>query len=50
MVLCAGRVVADGPPGEVPSASLLSRVYEQPVEVLPHPRTGALLVIPRRDS
>jgi iron complex transport system ATP-binding protein len=48
-ILCAGRVAADGPPGEVLSEPLLSRVYDQPVEVLPHPRTGALLVIPRRD-
>ncbi|MDQ0403459.1 hypothetical protein J2S50_002008 [Streptomyces sp. DSM 40167] len=28
---------------------LLSEVYDQPVEVLPHPRTGALLVVPRRE-
>ncbi len=48
-LLCAGRVAADGPSGEVFSEALLSRVYDQPVEVLPHPRTGAPLVIPRRD-
>ncbi|WP_445528997.1 heme ABC transporter ATP-binding protein [Streptomyces cyslabdanicus] len=47
-VLCAGRVAADGPPAEVFSEKLLSRVYDQPVEVLPHPRTGAVLVTPRR--
>lgn len=29
---------------------LLSRVYRQPVEVLPHPRTGAPLVVPVRDE
>ncbi|MFC4332051.1 heme ABC transporter ATP-binding protein [Streptomyces andamanensis] len=47
-VLAAGRVAADGPPGEIFTEELLSRVYDQPVEVLPHPRTGAVLVTPRR--
>ncbi|MEV5544962.1 heme ABC transporter ATP-binding protein [Streptomyces sp. NPDC052309] len=45
-VLCAGRVAADGPPAEVFSGRLLSEVYDQPVEVFPHPRTGAVLVTP----
>ncbi|MFI7497423.1 heme ABC transporter ATP-binding protein [Streptomyces sp. NPDC049687] len=48
-ILCAGRVVADGAPAEVFGERLLSDVYEQPVEVLPHPRTGALLVTPKRN-
>lgn len=48
-ILCAGRVAADGPPAEVFSDALLSEVYDQPVEVLPHPRTGALLVAPKRN-
>ncbi|WP_210577691.1 heme ABC transporter ATP-binding protein [Streptomyces sp. GESEQ-4] len=48
-ILRAGEVVADGPPGEVFSDRLLSEVYDQEVEVLPHPRTGAVLVTPRRD-
>ncbi|MFD9006891.1 heme ABC transporter ATP-binding protein [Streptomyces sp. NPDC059582] len=48
-ILCAGRVAADGPPAEVFSEDLLSRVYDQPLEVLPHPRTGALLVTPERN-
>ncbi|KOX27463.1 hemin ABC transporter ATP-binding protein [Streptomyces sp. NRRL F-4707] len=47
-VLRAGRIAADGPPAEVFAEELLSEVYEQPVEVFPHPRTGALLVVPRR--
>ncbi|MET9557060.1 heme ABC transporter ATP-binding protein [Streptomyces sp. NPDC006645] len=47
-VLHAGRVVADGPPAEVFGDELLSRVYRQPVEVFPHPRTGTPLVIPMR--
>ncbi|MDH6698011.1 heme ABC transporter ATP-binding protein [Streptomyces griseoviridis] len=48
-VLAAGRVAADGPPAEVFSAPLLSRVYDQPVEVFPHPRTDALLITPQRN-
>ncbi|MBZ9640224.1 heme ABC transporter ATP-binding protein [Streptomyces sp. PSKA30] len=48
-VLHAGRIAADGPPAEVFSDRLLTDVYDQPVEVLPHPRTGAVLVTPRRD-
>ncbi|MBB5933283.1 heme ABC transporter ATP-binding protein [Streptomyces zagrosensis] len=48
-VLHEGSVAADGPPGEVFDAKLLSSVYRQPVEVLPHPRTGTPLVLPRRD-
>lgn len=47
-ILRAGRVAADGPPAEVFSERLLSEVYDQPVEVLPHPRTGEVLVTPRR--
>ncbi|GGX52775.1 heme ABC transporter ATP-binding protein [Streptomyces minutiscleroticus] len=49
-ILRAGRVVADGPPGEVFTAGRLTDVYAQPVEVFPHPRTGAVLVAPRRDA
>ncbi|MFJ4470743.1 heme ABC transporter ATP-binding protein [Streptomyces sp. NPDC089424] len=49
-VLHGGRVAADGPPAEVFDERLLSEVYDQPVEVLAHPRTGAVLVAPRRDG
>jgi iron complex transport system ATP-binding protein len=49
-VLRAGRVAADGPPEEVFTQRLLSEVYEQPVEVFPHPRTGAVLVLPARNG
>ncbi|MFZ2172453.1 MAG: heme ABC transporter ATP-binding protein [Rhodococcus sp. (in: high G+C Gram-positive bacteria)] len=49
IVLEKGRVAADGPPGDVLSEELLTRVYRHPVEVLAHPRTGAALVLPRRD-
>ncbi|MEU1196702.1 ATP-binding cassette domain-containing protein [Streptomyces sp. NPDC005813] len=49
-ILCAGRVAAAGPPAEVFTADLLGEVYRQPVEVFPHPGTGALLIAPRRDT
>ncbi|MFE7119943.1 heme ABC transporter ATP-binding protein [Streptomyces sp. NPDC057654] len=48
-VLHEGRIAADGPPERVFDAELLTRVYRQPVEVVPHPRTGEPLVIPRRE-
>ncbi len=47
-VLHGGRIAAVGPPAEVFEDALLSLVYRQPVEVLPHPRTGAPLVVPVR--
>ncbi|GGM86467.1 heme ABC transporter ATP-binding protein [Streptomyces fuscichromogenes] len=47
-ILRAGRVAADGPPAEVFEERLLSEVYDQPVEVFPHPRTGVAVVAPRR--
>ncbi|WP_256107360.1 heme ABC transporter ATP-binding protein [Streptomyces sp. ODS05-4] len=47
-VLHRGAVAADGPPAQVLRAPLLSRVYRQAVEVLPHPATGAPLVLPVR--
>ncbi|MFE2553573.1 heme ABC transporter ATP-binding protein [Streptomyces sp. NPDC059355] len=49
-VLHDGRIAVDGPPAEVFEDELLSRVYRQPVEVLPHPRTGVPLVVPVRDE
>ncbi|MFE7890583.1 heme ABC transporter ATP-binding protein [Streptomyces sp. NPDC057412] len=48
-ILHRGRVAADGTPAEVFSEELLSEVYDQPVDVLSHPRTGAVLVTPRRN-
>ncbi|MFF3651299.1 heme ABC transporter ATP-binding protein [Streptomyces sp. NPDC002181] len=49
-VLHDGRIAVDGPPAEVFEGGLLSRVYRQPVEVLPHPRTGVPLVVPVRNG
>jgi iron complex transport system ATP-binding protein len=48
VVLQGGAVVASGPPVEVLDADLLSAVYQHPIEVVPHPRTGAPVVLPRR--
>lgn len=47
-VLRGGALAVEGAPGEVFTAELLSEVYRQPVEVFPHPRTGAPLVTPVR--
>ncbi|AXG77541.1 heme ABC transporter ATP-binding protein [Streptomyces paludis] len=49
-VLHDGRIAAEGPPAEIFGDELLSRVYRQPVEVFPHPRTGTPLVIPKRGA
>ncbi|MGW3425586.1 heme ABC transporter ATP-binding protein [Streptomyces phaeochromogenes] len=50
VILRAGRAVADGRPAEIFTDRLLSDVYQQPVEVFPHPRTGEVLVAPLRSS
>ncbi|MVU82469.1 heme ABC transporter ATP-binding protein [Nocardia sp. ET3-3] len=47
-VLEAGRIAADGPPREILTPALLSRVYQHPVDVFDHPVTGAQLVLPVR--
>ncbi|MFI0236471.1 heme ABC transporter ATP-binding protein [Streptomyces sp. NPDC016845] len=50
VILRNGRVTADGPPEKVFEAALLSEVYQHPVEVVPHPGTGAPLVLPLREQ
>jgi iron complex transport system ATP-binding protein len=47
-VMCDGGVVAQGPPGEVLTQSLLESVYQLPLDVLRHPEHGGLIVAPRR--
>jgi iron complex transport system ATP-binding protein len=47
VLIAAGRVVADGRPRDVLEPQVLSTVYDHEIEVLPHPRTGALLIVPR---
>lgn len=45
VLLSEGRIVSSGPPVEVLTESLLSEVYETPVTVVQHPRTGLPVVI-----
>lgn len=49
VLLTGGRVAADGPPASVLRPERLSEVYRHDVEVVAHPVTGALLVLPKRD-
>ncbi|MEV0680800.1 heme ABC transporter ATP-binding protein [Actinosynnema sp. NPDC050436] len=49
-VLADGRLVAAGPPDDVCTAELLTRVYRHEVEVFPHPRTGRPVVLPVRQG
>jgi iron complex transport system ATP-binding protein len=48
VILSRGRVRAQGAPEEVMTSELLGEVYECPIELVRHPRTGALLVVPYR--
>jgi len=50
LVLAGGRVAAHGTPADVLTTALLTDVYDHPVDVLPHPVTGALLVLPRHGA
>jgi iron complex transport system ATP-binding protein len=45
VLLSDGRIVSSGPPADVLTESLLSEVYETPVTVVEHPRTGLPVVI-----
>ncbi|WP_280262046.1 heme ABC transporter ATP-binding protein [Nocardia wallacei] len=47
-VLDGGRLAAAGAPRDILTTDLLSLVYQHPVEVFDHPRTGAQLVLPVR--
>ncbi|MYV57694.1 heme ABC transporter ATP-binding protein [Streptomyces sp. SID3212] len=49
-VLHDGRMAAEGPPDQVFEETLLTHVYRQPVEVLPHPHTGIPLILPKRPT
>lgn len=46
-LLAGGRLQAVGTPAEVLRAEVLAPVYGPNLDVLPHPRTGAPLVLPR---
>jgi iron complex transport system ATP-binding protein len=48
VLLVEGRVVADGPPGEVLDAARVSAAFGAPVTVLEHPDAAVPLLVPRR--
>ncbi|WP_307852584.1 heme ABC transporter ATP-binding protein [Glaciihabitans sp. dw_435] len=48
VILERGRVVAAGPPADVMTSEILSRVYAHAIDVVEHPTTGHPLVIPAR--
>jgi iron complex transport system ATP-binding protein len=48
VVLDGGQVVVAGTPSDVLQPALLTEVYRHAVEVLTHPRTGELIVLPVR--
>lgn len=48
VLLTGGQVAAQGRPRQVCTAERLSEVYGHPIEVLTHPVTGRLLVLPAR--
>ena len=48
VLLQQGRVVCVGSPEQVCTAQRLSEVYGYPIEVLKHPVTGRLLILPLR--
>jgi iron complex transport system ATP-binding protein len=49
-LLADGRLIADGPPGEVITPESIRAVYGAEVAVIAHPDTGAPQPIPRRPS
>ena len=48
VLLDEGTVAAQGDPAHVLTAERLSRVYDHPVEVVPHPTGAGLIVLPVR--
>ncbi len=49
VVLSRGHVAAQGPPELVMTEELLGEVYECEVDIVTNPRSGELLVVPRRN-
>jgi iron complex transport system ATP-binding protein len=46
VLLCDGRVVADGPPAATMTEALLTEVFACPIAVVPHPVRDGPLVLP----
>jgi iron complex transport system ATP-binding protein len=49
VLLSRGEVVGDAAPHDVLTSSLLSTVYEHPIDVSVHPRSGEPLILPERE-
>lgn len=49
VLLRDGQVVSIGTPEKVCTSELLSEVYNHPIEVLEHPVSGRLLILPHRE-
>jgi iron complex transport system ATP-binding protein len=47
VVMKAGAIVAQGPPGEVLTAALVESVFGLPCVVVPDPQTGTPMVVPK---
>ncbi len=47
-LMAEGLIAADGPPREVLTGEVLSRVYHHHIDVVEHPVTGDLLIAPKR--
>ncbi len=45
VMLCEGRIAADGTPRDVLTRDIIGRVYGQPVQVIEHPTRGVPLVV-----
>lgn len=45
VMLCEGRIAADGAPREVLTREIIGQVYAQPVQVIEHPTRGVPLVV-----
>ncbi len=48
VAMSEGRVVASGPAQNVMTSTILTRVYEHPIDVVTHPLTTRPIVVPRR--
>ncbi|MDJ1136728.1 ABC transporter ATP-binding protein [Streptomyces iconiensis] len=46
IAMCEGRIVAQGPPGEVVTAELVKDVFGMPCRVIDDPESGTPLVVP----
>ena len=50
VVLAGGHIVADGDPKAVLRSELLSSGYQHEIEVIEHPRTGEVIILPVRSE